>query len=94
MAKLTPKFKEIHDSVYGVIFMSTPHMGISNLGSTSRTSNTAQLVSDRPDIHSRLDNIFKTNLRSFARTSEDFRDQDLKIVSFYEMYEPVSLSSL
>lgn len=79
-----PTFKDIRDSVSGVIFMATPHQG-------SETANTALTLSKILEITpfgtgfpTQLVEDMKTNCDTLMDLSEGFRHQTIQIISFYE----------
>lgn len=93
LAKEDPEFKELHDSVYGITFMGTPHRG-AELASTFYTI--AKVFCPMQSIlRPQLIKSLKANSQFLLETSASFRHQDLKrIISFYETYTMKGLNAL
>ncbi|KAF8242731.1 hypothetical protein K440DRAFT_664567 [Wilcoxina mikolae CBS 423.85] len=81
-----PEFKKVQDSVYGIMFMGTPHNGSSLAGTGALIANIVAACSSFSPAQKLLSTLRKDS-KVLYQISEDFisKTPKLELVSFYEM---------
>lgn len=88
MAAPNPNYKDLRKSVWGVVFMGTPHQGsgIADMGAIlAKIINVASIGLGPGRVREELIEILRPDCERLMDLSEGFRHETIKVITFYEM---------